>query len=130
VYESLAVGPGEQPDYLNAVLELTTDVAAGALLELLQSIEHAAGRVRTQRWAARTLDLDLLLHGDTRQEQERLTLPHPRLAQRNFVVYPLCDLAPELRLPDGTALAELRRRLPSDGLRLADAVLCAEPGRA
>ena len=101
-----------------------------AVHALLQAVEDAAGRVRSERWGARTLDLDLLLHGDTRCEQEHLTLPHPRMAQRSFVVYPLFDLAPALRLPDGTALADLRGRLAPDGLRSTRAALGPDAGHA
>jgi 2-amino-4-hydroxy-6-hydroxymethyldihydropteridine diphosphokinase len=121
LYRSTAIGPGRQPDYLNAVLELHTGLEPLALLDCLQSIEQAAGRTRTLRWGARTLDLDLLLHGAGTVSDARITLPHRRLAERNFVVYPLFDLAPDLILPCGTPLARLRNELPGDGLwRLED----------
>ena len=119
VYQSTAVGPGVQPEYLNAVLELRTSLPPHALFAALQSIERDAGRERIERWGPRTLDLDLLTHGEASQDDAHLTLPHPRLATRNFVVYPLYDLAPALVLPDGTSVAELRERLSPEGLSLA-----------
>ena len=122
-YRSRAIGPGNQPDYLNGVVVLATTLAPLALLDLLQALEAAAGRERAVRWGARTLDLDLLLFDELTLADERLTLPHPRLAQRNFVVYPLSDLAPELRLPDGTRVARLREALDARGLESTFATL-------
>jgi len=116
LYFSSAVGPGTQPDYLNAVIELRTALPAAALLARLHAIESAAGRTRTERWGARTLDLDLLLYGELRCESPALSVPHPRLAGRNFVVWPLYDLVPALVLPDGTPLAQLRRALSATGV--------------
>lgn len=107
-YRSVAIGPGEQPDYVNAVAALNTKLTPIALLEALQGIEQSHGRVRgALRWTARTLDLDLLLFDDVVIESERLTVPHPHLANRNFVLRPLWDLAPDLILPDGRAIATL-----------------------
>lgn len=109
-YRNPAVGPGRQPDYINAVAELRTALAPLALLARLQGIEQQQGRVRAERWGARTLDLDLLLYGDTRLSLPELQIPHPRMLERAFVLYPLFELAPDLILPDGTSL---RRRLDS-----------------
>jgi 2-amino-4-hydroxy-6-hydroxymethyldihydropteridine diphosphokinase len=85
------------PDYLNAVAQLETTLAPEALLTGLQAIEQQHGRERPYPNAPRTLDLDLLLHGDTQCQSERLTLPHPRLGQRAFVLKPLLELDPTLR---------------------------------
>ncbi len=82
------------PDYVNAVAELSTDLAPQALLEALQAIENAHGRVRPYRNAPRTLDLDLLLYGDLRIATPTLTVPHPRMHQRAFVLHPLAEIAP------------------------------------
>ena len=82
------------PDYLNAVAELSTGLAPQALLEGLQAIEHAAGRERPWRNAPRTLDLDVLLWGDQRIATSTLTVPHPRMAERAFVLLPLAELRP------------------------------------
>lgn len=113
IYRSAAVGPGQQPDYLNAVARLDTAIPAPDLLAHLHRIEADQGRERRQRWGARTLDLDLLLYGDTTSEQDALTLPHPRMAQRDFVLVPLRDACGEnLLLPDGRELDTLLRQCP------------------
>lgn len=102
VYRTPPWGPVPQADYLNAVAALETDLAPEALLDVLLGIETERGRDRSPdavRWGPRTLDLDLLFCGDAVMESERLTLPHPRLHERAFVLVPLCDLAPGLRHP-------------------------------
>lgn len=115
IYTSRAIGPA-QPDYTNAVALLDTQLAPIALLDALQAIEQAHQRVRVQHWGPRTLDLDLLLYGDQTIAVERLTVPHPYLSQRSFVLYPLAEITPNLHLPDGTPLAELLSCCPADGL--------------
>ncbi len=108
VYRSKAIGPGAQPDYLNAVAALQTDLPPQQLLAALQEIERAQGRVRTERWGARTLDLDILLYGNRVISTPELTVPHPAMTRRSFVLYPLADLTGrELMLPDGTVLGTL-----------------------
>lgn len=97
LYRSAPVGAGG-PDYLNAVAELHTTLAPQALLEALQGLEQAAGRERPYRNAPRTLDLDILLFGDQVIDTPTLTVPHPRLHERAFVLLPLAELAPE-RVP-------------------------------
>lgn len=92
IYRSAPVGPAGQDDYLNAVLELQTSLEPQALLSGLQALENRAGRQRAERWGPRTLDLDLLLYNDLRLHSETLTLPHPRIAERNFVLLPLAEL--------------------------------------
>jgi 2-amino-4-hydroxy-6-hydroxymethyldihydropteridine diphosphokinase len=82
------------PDYINAVAELRTGLAPHALLTALQGLEQAAGRERPWRNAPRTLDLDLLLYDELTLDEPRLTLPHPRMAQRAFVLLPLAEIAP------------------------------------
>ncbi|MBB3046609.1 2-amino-4-hydroxy-6-hydroxymethyldihydropteridine diphosphokinase [Litorivivens lipolytica] len=106
-YGSKAVGPGEQPDFVNAVVELATSLEPIPLLHTLQSIEQQHGRVRTIRWGARTLDLDILLYDQLELDSAELTIPHPRLQDRPFVVVPLEEIAPDLALPDGTCVASL-----------------------
>ena len=106
VYRNPAIGPGQQPDYLNAVAELTTTLTPQALLAALQQIENNQGRQREYRWQARTLDLDILLYGDQLISEATLHIPHPRILERNFVLYPLFDLAPELHFPDGSSLQQ------------------------
>lgn len=122
LYGSSPVGPQDQPDYLNAAARLDTTLTPHGLLAALQAIENAHGRVRLQRWGARTLDLDLLLFAADEIRTPDLTLPHPELVNRAFVVRPLLDLEPTLRLPDGTVLASLPCAHSTQGLeRLADA---------
>lgn len=94
------------PDYLNAVAALDTALEPLALLSALQAIEQVHGRERPYRNAPRTLDLDLLLHGDARLDTPTLTLPHPRLHQRAFVLLPLAEIAPALALPGRGAVAD------------------------
>jgi len=115
-YQSTAVGPGEQPDYINGVALIETSLEAHALLDHLQTIERAHQRERIEHWGARTLDLDLLLFGDEHIETHRLTVPHAFLTQRNFVLYPLSDLAPQKILPCGTSIASLLATSPTTGL--------------
>ena len=103
VYETAPVGGPPQPDYLNMVVAVETSLGPEALLERCLAVEAAHGRVRRERWGARTLDLDLLSHGAMTLQTERLTLPHPRLAERAFVLVPLAEIAPELKVGDATA---------------------------
>lgn len=117
-YASRPVGPQDQPDFVNGVVWLKTDLSPLALLDQLQAIERAHGRERKQHWGPRTLDLDLLLYGNDVIEQERLTVPHRELANRDFVLQPLLDLNPRLVLPDGRPLTDLRRQCPDNHLRL------------
>lgn len=91
-YRSVPMGPQDQPDYINAVVELSTNLSAEELLDCLQDIENQQGRVRSERWGARTLDLDVLLYGNKEINTERLVVPHNGLSERNFVLCPLSDL--------------------------------------
>jgi len=117
LYRSAPVGPPGQPDYINAAAALATRLTPQALLAGLQAIERAHGRRRGGvRWGPRTLDLDLLLHGDQVLSTATLTLPHPRLTERAFVLRPLADIAPGLILPDGTTIETHLRRCPTGGL--------------
>lgn len=92
LYSSKAVGPGHQPDYCNAVVNLSTELKPESLLDLLQAVENQHRRVRVQRWGARTLDLDLLLFEHITLHSKRLCIPHPRMHERAFVLIPLADL--------------------------------------
>ena len=99
-YRSMPLGPGHQPDFINAVALLDSGLAAGQLLRQLQSIENRQGRVRGgQRWGPRTLDLDMLLYGNQVIDEPGLTVPHPEIRHRNFVLMPLLELAPDLEIP-------------------------------
>ncbi len=121
LYRSAPMGPSEQPDYINAVAALETNLSSDELLSELQRLEDVHQRVRRERWGPRTLDLDLLLYGGDRINSEHLTVPHPGLSERNFVLIPLFEIAPELILPDNCPLAELVKHCSQAGLqRLAD----------
>lgn len=120
-YRSAAIGPGEQADYLNAVLQLDTELDPETLLDALQGIENDQGRTRVIRWGPRTLDLDILLYGDQSVSTQRLDIPHPRMAERNFVLYPLLEIAgPNLMLPDGRELGTLVSACPEGELVRTD----------
>lgn len=99
------------PDYLNAVAELDTELSAKDLLAELQRIEDEAGRERPFKNAPRTLDLDLLLHGDTKSKTKTLTLPHPRMHERAFVLLPLAELSPEIEIPGKGPIIQLLSKL-------------------
>lgn len=116
-YSSTAVGPGEQPDYINAAAELDTRLPAHQLLDELQRIETEHQRTRGAiRWTARTLDLDLLLYGNETIATDRLSVPHPRIPERNFVLLPLHDLNPGLVFPNGVCLTDLVKQTPRTGI--------------
>ena len=100
LYETAPVGGPEQGPFLNLVVELATLSGPRELLERCRELERAADRVRVERWGPRTLDVDILLYGDERIDDEDLKVPHPRMWDRRFVLQPLADLAPEL-LPEG-----------------------------
>lgn len=121
-YGSTAIGPGNQEDYVNGVIELTTSIEAPlALLDALQTIEGEQGRERTIKWGPRTLDLDLLYFSNQISTHTRLQLPHPRICQRNFVLFPLCDLSPELQI-NGETVLEHTKRVGTEGIWRLDGV--------
>ncbi|NHB94208.1 2-amino-4-hydroxy-6-hydroxymethyldihydropteridine diphosphokinase [Photorhabdus cinerea] len=119
LYRTKPMGPQDQPDFLNAVVALETTLEPEALLNYTQAIELAQGRVRkNERWGPRTLDLDIMLFGDQVINTERLTVPHYGLKQREFMLYPLAEIAPDLVFPDGEALSERLKHTPENGLAL------------
>lgn len=120
LYRSDPVGPPGQPDYINAVAMLETALPPESLLDALQGIEQAHGRERLEHWGPRTLDLDILLYGDQRIASDRLTVPHPYLAERPFVLYPLADIAPDIVVPGHGPLADLLADCPPAGLERLD----------
>ncbi len=116
LYRSAPVGPGDQDDYINAVVEVETTLAPLDLLDALQAIEHKHHRQRIERWGARTLDLDILLYGQEVIHSERLTVPHKEMHWRNFVLMPLADINPLLALPLEQNLQTLLQEAGEDGL--------------
>ena len=109
-------GPVAQPPYLNGVVEVETDLRPRALLDVLLGIERELGRVRTgERWGPRTIDLDLLVHGDLTCDEPGLTVPHPRIHERRFALEPLAEIAPDLVVPGRGAVSTLLEALDRDG---------------
>lgn len=106
LYISAPMGPQNQADYINAVCEVTTSLQPLELLDVLQAIEQQHGRQRIgEKWGPRTLDLDILLFNNLSMNNDRLTLPHYGMAQREFVLVPLFEIAPEMIMQDGKSLA-------------------------
>lgn len=120
VYETDAAGGPPQPDYLNAVVLIDSDLDARALLARTHEIEAALGRVRRQRWGPRTIDIDLIALGDETSEDPLLTLPHPRAHERGFVLAPWLDVDPAAELPAHGPVAELLSPRARQGLRRRD----------
>jgi 2-amino-4-hydroxy-6-hydroxymethyldihydropteridine diphosphokinase len=117
LYRSIPLGPVAQPEFINAAVALLTQLPPLVLLGQLRALESAAGRpAQRERWGPRVLDLDLLAYGRERRADATLTLPHPGIVERNFVLYPLADIAPDLDLPGLGRVAELRGRVSSEGI--------------
>lgn len=117
LFRSAPVGPADQPDFINAVTAFMTGLDGHALLDCLQAVEKARGRTRSgERWGPRTLDLDLLVLGRVTLDEPELRLPHPRIHERNFVLLPLAEIAPHMRVPGRGSV-----------LRLLAAVAGSEP---
>ncbi len=113
IRETAPWGVLDQPPFLNAVGELETEDPPRALLERLLAVEREHGRIRFERWGPRTLDLDLLVYGDLELAEPGLTVPHPSLHERAFVLEPLAELAPDLKIPGKGAVRDLLARLQS-----------------
>ncbi len=124
-YQTPPIGP-QQPDFINAAAQLSTDLSPLDLLDALQAIEQQQNRVRSIHWGPRTLDLDILFYNDLVGgspvgdslviESERLTIPHPRIGERAFVLVPLMDLNPQLALPSGETVAQLLANCSQQGI--------------
>lgn len=118
LYQSQPMGPQDQPDYVNAVALIETELSPASLLQQTQLIENQQGRIRkTNRWGPRTLDLDILLYGSQHIDSEHLTVPHSGMKQREFVLYPLYEIASDLTLPCGEKLSDLLLTCPTKGLQ-------------
>lgn len=117
LYRSAPMGPQDQPDYVNAIAKIETTLSALELLDALQAIEQEQGRERKEnRWGPRTLDLDIILYADKMIDNDRLTIPHYGMKEREFVLYPLFEIAPTLQMPDGISLIEILKHCDKNGL--------------
>lgn len=120
LYRSAPLGPQDQPEFINAAVELETHLPPEPLLDALQAIETAQGRERTRHWGPRTLDIDLLLYGGQVISTPRLKVPHPGLPQRHFVLYPLTELAPDLEVPGMGKVSQLAAMVEAEGIERVD----------
>ncbi|MCS4505175.1 2-amino-4-hydroxy-6-hydroxymethyldihydropteridine pyrophosphokinase [wastewater metagenome] len=117
LYRNPPMGPQDQPDFVNAVVRLRTSLEPLALLDALQAIERAQGRVRHRRWGERTLDLDLVLYGEQRIDHPRLVVPHPGIGERAFVLRPLQEIDPGLDVPGQGVVDALLARVDDAALQ-------------
>jgi 2-amino-4-hydroxy-6-hydroxymethyldihydropteridine diphosphokinase len=117
LYGTKPFGPVAQPDFVNGVIGALTQLDANTLLSRLQAIEAALGRpAQREKWGPRVIDLDVLMYAREQRQEPGLTLPHPGIVERNFVLYPLADIAPDLDVPGLGRVAELKRRVAGTGI--------------
>jgi 2-amino-4-hydroxy-6-hydroxymethyldihydropteridine diphosphokinase len=116
LYLTRPLGPQDQPDFINAAVGLLTQLVARELLTGLLGIERSMGRDRQERWGARVIDLDLLWMIDSAIDEPGLTVPHPGVSTRNFVLYPLADIAPTIKIPRVGIVLDLKRDAGGDGI--------------
>lgn len=117
LYRTPPWGDLDQPDFINAVAEIATVLAPLDLLDTLLDVERRMGRVRSRRYGPRVIDLDLLLHGQAVVDEERLVLPHPRMHERAFVMWPLAEIAPSLEIDGRGRVAALAAALTGEGIQ-------------
>lgn len=117
-YGNVPMGPADQPDYVNAVVNITTTLSATNLLNFLHAIEHNQNRKRIIKWGPRTIDLDILLYGHQQIDLPNLVVPHPGLMQRVFVVLPLLEIAPDLILPNQLYLKKVAEQFDKNLLTI------------
>lgn len=116
VYKSKPMGPADQPAYANAVACVKTRLVAIDLLHMLQALEDLHGRIRKQHWGPRTLDLDILVYGNLKSNREELTIPHPGIKYREFVLYPLHEINKDLMIPGLGAVHRIQKNCYANGL--------------
>ena len=117
IYETAPVGLTDQPDFLNAVIEIETDLDPFELLDVVMNVEKELGRVRNIRWGPRVIDIDVLLYDDAIIDTPELVVPHPRMTERAFVMAPLAEIAPDLKLSDGRTPIEILEDLRDQSVK-------------
>jgi 2-amino-4-hydroxy-6-hydroxymethyldihydropteridine diphosphokinase len=120
LYLSQPMGPREQPDFVNAAVGLLTQLCARDLLNELLSLERGMGRNRQERWGPRVIDLDLVWMVDSAVNEPGLTVPHPGVSIRNFVLYPLADIAPTMKIPGIGTVLDLKSSIGGDGISILE----------
>jgi 2-amino-4-hydroxy-6-hydroxymethyldihydropteridine diphosphokinase len=120
LYLARPMGPQDQPDFVNAAAGLLTHLTARQLLNELLGIERDMGRDRQERWGPRVIDLDLLWMVDSALEEPGLAVPHPGVSMRNFVLYPLADIAPTIKIPKVGTVLDLKRDVGGDGISVLE----------
>jgi 2-amino-4-hydroxy-6-hydroxymethyldihydropteridine diphosphokinase len=120
LYLSRPMGPQDQPDFVNAAAGLLTQLVPQQLLAKLLEIEHSMGRTHRERWGPRVIDLDLAWMVDAAVNEPGLTVPHPGVSIRNFVLYPLADIAPTLMIPGIGTVLDLKRGVSADGISVLE----------
>ena len=120
LYRTRPMGPQDQPEFVNAAVGLLTRRSPHDMLDALLSIERRMGRIRAERWGPRVIDLDLVWMVGATVDDPDLTLPHPGVSMRNFVLYPLSDIAPTLVIPGHGRVASLKSRVNSDGISVLE----------
>jgi len=120
LYLTRPMGPQDQPDFVNAAVGLLTQLEPRDLLSGLLGIERSMGRERVERWGPRIIDLDLLWMVDLSVDEPGLTLPHPGVSRRNFVLYPLADIAPTIKIPGFGQVLDLKRDAGGEGISLLE----------
>jgi 2-amino-4-hydroxy-6-hydroxymethyldihydropteridine diphosphokinase len=114
------MGPQDQPDFVNAAVGLLTQLSPRELLAGLLDIERSMGRDRQHRWGPRVIDLDLLWMVDSAVDEPGLTVPHPGVSSRNFVLYPLSDIAPTIKIPGHGVVIDLKRDADGSGISVLE----------
>ena len=120
--KAMTLNDEQQPDYFNAVVKIECQMSPHQLLDALQTIENNQGRVREHKWGSRTLDLDILLYDDLQLNDERLTVPHPGIAERAFVLYPLQRLATDLNIPGLGRLSDMLKNVSAEDVQFVGAL--------
>ncbi len=118
LYKSKPVGAQNQDDYINAVVKIETELEPLELLDVLQAIENKHGRVRNERWGARTLDLDILMFGEKIIQNDRLTIPHVEMTKRSFVLVPLAEIESDCVIPEKGLISDILLETNQDGLKI------------